>query len=178
MFSNWMLWSNEFNPENFNTLAITLKWHASKQELHSWEISVHQSPQGNMHKLFDCMKTPLKHFLACLTFHRKEIWLCDLHKRTNLRSAPINLLYVTHFRKLHFYDKIEFGMTNWGKNEQFGEIFENQKFQKKYPMVNHCRCPSFKPHKEFMIRPGVEITVSCWRKPTENLSLAGQKEIP
>ena len=28
-----MLQSKEFNPENFNTLAINLKRHASKQEL-------------------------------------------------------------------------------------------------------------------------------------------------
>ena len=34
MLSNWMLESKEFNPENFNTLAITLKRHALKQELH------------------------------------------------------------------------------------------------------------------------------------------------
>ena len=44
---------------------------------------VHQSPRGNMDKLFDCIKTPLKRFLACLTFHRKEIRLYHLHKRTN-----------------------------------------------------------------------------------------------
>ena len=34
MFLNWMLQSKEFNPENFNTSAINLKRHASKQELH------------------------------------------------------------------------------------------------------------------------------------------------
>ena len=34
MFLNWMLQSKEFNPENFNTSAINLKQHASKQELH------------------------------------------------------------------------------------------------------------------------------------------------
>ena len=34
MFLNWMLQSKEFNPENFNTSAINLKGHASKQELH------------------------------------------------------------------------------------------------------------------------------------------------
>ena len=33
MFSNWMLQSKEFNPENFNTLAIILKGHASKLEI-------------------------------------------------------------------------------------------------------------------------------------------------
>ena len=30
----------------------------------------HQSPRGNMHKFFDCIRTPLKHFLVCLTFYR------------------------------------------------------------------------------------------------------------
>ena len=34
MFLNWMLQSKEFNPENFNTSAVNLKRHASKQELH------------------------------------------------------------------------------------------------------------------------------------------------
>ena len=49
----------------------------------------HQSPQGNMQKLFDCIRPLLKHFLACLTFHRKEIRLRHLHKRTNPGSAPV-----------------------------------------------------------------------------------------
>ena len=48
----------------------------------------HQSPRGNMHKLFDCIRTPLKHFLVILTFHRKEIGLRHLHKRTNPGSTP------------------------------------------------------------------------------------------
>ena len=47
----------------------------------------HQNPRGNMHRLFDCIKTPLKRFFAGLTFHRKEIRLRHLHKRTNSRSA-------------------------------------------------------------------------------------------
>ena len=47
----------------------------------------HQSPQGNMHKLFDCIRTPLKRFLACLTFRRKETRLRHLHKKTNTGSA-------------------------------------------------------------------------------------------
>ena len=34
MFLKWMFQSNEFNPENFNTLAVTLKQNASKQERH------------------------------------------------------------------------------------------------------------------------------------------------
>ena len=85
-----MLQSKEFNPENFNTSAINLKRHASKQELHGGNHGelAHQSPRGNMLKLFDCIRTPLKRFLACLTFHRKEIRLRHLHKRTNPGSAP------------------------------------------------------------------------------------------
>ena len=66
MFLNWMLQSKEFNPENLKTLAIILKQHASKQELQN------KSPRGNMHKLFDCIRTPLKIFLACLTFLMKK----------------------------------------------------------------------------------------------------------
>ena len=84
MFSNWMLQSKEFNPENFNTSAITLK-PASRGNQGNL---AHQSPRGNIHKLFDCISTPLKRFLACLTFHREEIRLRHLHKRTNTRSAP------------------------------------------------------------------------------------------
>ena len=75
MFSNWMLQSKEFNPESYNTSTITLKQHASKQEL-LWEIMEYladQSRRRNMHKLFDCIKTPLKRFLHCLAFHRKGI---------------------------------------------------------------------------------------------------------
>ena len=85
-----MLQSKEFNPENFNTPAINLKRHASKQELHggnNGEITA-QRPQGNMQELFNCMRPLLKDFLACLTFHRKEIRLRHLHKRTNPGSAP------------------------------------------------------------------------------------------
>ena len=48
----------------------------------------HQSPRENMHKLFDCIRTPLKRFLACLIFHRKEVRLSHLHKRKNTGSAP------------------------------------------------------------------------------------------
>ena len=46
MFLNWMLQSKEFNPENFNTTAVNLKRHASKQELHGGnhgEISASKS---------------------------------------------------------------------------------------------------------------------------------------
>ena len=43
----------------------------------------------NIHKLLDCIRAPLKRFLACLTFHRKEIRLRHLHKRSNPGSAPV-----------------------------------------------------------------------------------------
>ena len=90
MFSNWMLQSKEFNTKKFNTSAITISQHASKQELlgEITEILAHQSPPGNMHKLLDCIKTSLKRFLPCLGLHRKEIRLCHLDKRTNPGSAP------------------------------------------------------------------------------------------
>ena len=89
MFSDWMFQSKEFNPENSNTSAINLKQHGSKQELlgEITENLAQQSPRGNMHKLFDCINTPLKRFLPCLAFHRKEIQLCHLHKSTNPGSA-------------------------------------------------------------------------------------------
>ena len=48
----------------------------------------HQSTRGNMHKLFDCIKTPLKRFAACLIFHRKEIRFCNSYKKTNPGSDP------------------------------------------------------------------------------------------
>ena len=48
----------------------------------------HQSPRGNMYKLFNCISTPLKRFSACLIFHREEIRLRHLHKRTNTGPAP------------------------------------------------------------------------------------------
>ena len=85
-----MLQSKEFNPENSSTSAITLKQHASKQELlgEITENLIHLSSWENTHKLFDCIKTPLKHFLPCLAFHRKEIRLCHLYKRTKPGSAP------------------------------------------------------------------------------------------
>ena len=52
----------------------------------------HESQRGNMQKLFDGIRTPLKRFLACLTFHRKEILLCHLHKRTNPGSGSDYIL--------------------------------------------------------------------------------------
>ena len=51
------------------------------------ENLMHQSLRGNVHKLFDCIKTPLKRFLRCLAFHRKKIQLFYLHKRANPGSA-------------------------------------------------------------------------------------------
>ena len=71
MFSNWMLQSKEFNTENSNTSAITFKQRASKQKLlgEITENLAHLSPRENIHKLFDCIKTPLKYFLPYLAFH-------------------------------------------------------------------------------------------------------------
>ena len=76
----------EFNLENFNTAAVTLRRHASKHKIHGGNHL--EKPTGKQHKLFDCIRTPLKRFLAYLTFQRKEIRLRHLHKRTNLGSAP------------------------------------------------------------------------------------------
>ena len=45
----------------------------------------HQNPRGNMYKMFDCIRTPLKRFSTCLTF---QIRLRHLHKRTNTGSVP------------------------------------------------------------------------------------------
>ena len=73
--------------ENFNTSEITLRRDALKQELHR-EITgnlAHQRLRGN--KLFYCIRTPLKRVLVCFTFHRKEIRLPHLHKRTNTGSS-------------------------------------------------------------------------------------------
>ena len=93
MFWNWMLQSKEFKPENFNTSAITSPSNYMLQNKRfTGEITenfAHQSPRGNMYKLLDCLRTPLKRFLACLTFHRKEIRLRHLHKRSNPGSAPV-----------------------------------------------------------------------------------------
>ena len=62
------------------------------------ENFVHQSPRGNMHKLFDYIRTALKRFLACLTFHMKEIRLRHLYKRTNPGSAP-GYNYIMFYRR-------------------------------------------------------------------------------
>ena len=99
MFLNWMLQSKESSPENFNTLAITLKLgfklgFKTRASRGNHGNLTHQGPRGNMHKLFDCISIPLKHFLACLIFHREEIRLRHLHKRTNTGSAPDIYIYI------------------------------------------------------------------------------------
>ena len=91
MFSNWMLQSMEFNPVNLETRQPPSNDMLQNKSF-TGEITenlAHQSPRGNMHKLFDCTRTPLKRLLACLTFHRKEIQLRHLHKRTNPESTPV-----------------------------------------------------------------------------------------
>ena len=50
----------------------------------------HHSPRRNMQKLFNCIRTPPKRFLTCLTFKMKDIRFRHLHKRTNPGSAPAN----------------------------------------------------------------------------------------
>ena len=50
----------------------------------------HHSPRRNMQKLFNCIRTPPKRFLTCLTFQRKEIRFRHLYKRTNPGSVPAN----------------------------------------------------------------------------------------
>ena len=49
-----------------------------------------------MHKLFDCISTPLKRFLDFLTFHREEIRLRHLHKGTNTGSAPEDVVLASN----------------------------------------------------------------------------------
>ena len=68
-----MLQSKEFNPENFNTSAINLKRHALKQELHGGNQG-EISPQGNMQKLFDCIRRLLKRFYPAWHFIGRK---CD-----------------------------------------------------------------------------------------------------
>ena len=99
MFLNWMLQSKEFNPKNFNTSAITLKLgfklgFKTRASRGNHGNLTHQGPRGNMHKLFGCISTPLKRFLACLTFHTEEIRLRHLHKRTNTGAAPDIYIYI------------------------------------------------------------------------------------
>ena len=51
-------------PGKRNTSAVILKRHASKQGLHGGNLGKLSTPKytGNMHKLFDCIRTPLKRF--------------------------------------------------------------------------------------------------------------------
>ena len=80
-----MLQSKEFNQK-----TLTLRQSPSNKSFTGKIMGnfAYQSPRGNMHKVFHFMKTPLKHFLACLTFQRKEIRLRHLHKKMNPASAP------------------------------------------------------------------------------------------
>ena len=93
-----MLQSKEFNLE-----TLTLWQSTSNDMLRNKSFTVeitgklaHQSPQRNMQKLLDCIRPLLKRILACLTFHRKEIRLRHLHKRTNPGSAPQSISTTTH----------------------------------------------------------------------------------
>ena len=85
-----------FNVRNSTRRTLTLRQSPSNNILQNKSLPAeitrnlaHQSPQGNMHKLFGCIRTPLKRFLAYLTFHKKEIRLRHLHKRTKRGSAPV-----------------------------------------------------------------------------------------
>ena len=106
-----------------NTSPITLKQA-------SWGNQgnlAHQTPRWNMHKLFDCISTPLKRFLACLTFHREEMRLRHLHKRTNIGSAPDSTLFQTSnntdiFRELLANNFIYFSGVY---NKQYWEFVPN-----------------------------------------------------
>ena len=74
-----------FKVRNSTWKILTLR------QLPSNEVTgnlAHQSPRGNMHKFFDCIRTPLKGFSPCLKFHSMETRLRHLHKRTNPGFAP------------------------------------------------------------------------------------------
>ena len=80
-----------FKVKNSIRKTLTRRQPSSKDILHNKrfmrEITrnlAHQSPWENMHKVFDYIRTPLKTFLACLTFHRKEIRLCISIRRQTL----------------------------------------------------------------------------------------------
>ena len=79
-----------FKVRNLTWKTLPLRQSTSNYKLRNKSFTAditgklaHQSPRGNMKKLFDFIRPLLKRFLACLTFHRKEIRLCHLHKRTN-----------------------------------------------------------------------------------------------
>ena len=95
MFSNWMLQSKDSIRKNFKNLTISLKRATCFNTKASRGNLAPQSPRGNMHKLSDCIRTPLKRFLACLPFHRKKIRLRHLHKRTSTESAPVIVMRTT-----------------------------------------------------------------------------------
>ena len=84
-----------FKVRNSIGKTLTLRQSPSNDMLQNKSLTgeirgnlAHQSPQVNIRKLFDCIRTPLKRFLSNLTFHRKEIELRHLHKRTNRGSTP------------------------------------------------------------------------------------------
>ena len=100
MFSNWMLQSKDSIRKNFKNLTISLKRATCFNTKASRGNLAPQSPRGNMHKLSDCIRTPLKRFLACLTFHRKKIRLRHLHKRTSTESAPVIVMRTTVYHMI------------------------------------------------------------------------------
>ena len=89
-----------FKVRNSTRKTLRLRQSPSNDMLHNKSFTgeitgklAHQSPRGNMHKLCDSLhKDTSSTFLACLTFHRKEIRLCHFHKRTNPGSAPAILV--------------------------------------------------------------------------------------
>ena len=108
MFLNWMLQNKEFNPEN-----LTLWQSPSSNMLQSKsfmeEITgniVHKSPRRNIHKLFDCIRTSLKSFLTCLTFHRKEYDFVICIRGRTVEPARITFPQITQkiLLKTYFTD--------------------------------------------------------------------------
>ena len=84
-----------FKVENSTRKTLTRRQSPSNDMLQNKRFTgeitgnlAHQSPRGNMHKVFDYIRTPLKTFLACLRFHMKEIRLRHFHKKTNPGSVP------------------------------------------------------------------------------------------
>ena len=98
MSSNWMLQSQEFNPgklQHFGSHPQTTCFKTTASREITGNLTF-QNPRKKMHKLYDCIKTPLKLFLTCLTFHREEMQFLHLHKRTNTGSAP-DFVFVIHY---------------------------------------------------------------------------------
>ena len=84
-----------FKARNSTRKTLTLRQSPSNDMLQDKSFTgktmgnlAHQSPRGNMHILLGCIRTSLERFLACLTFHRKEIRLRHLRKRSDPGSAP------------------------------------------------------------------------------------------